>query len=134
MVYFIDSMAVPGFKVPSPNERVLKVIVSPELGSKESLTLLLSIISPGNTTGIHTHDAIEIMYVANGRGIATVGDENQEISVDMVLIAPKGIPHEVKNTGDETLKLVCFYVPALKPGGNYKEAIDKAKEYFERLK
>lgn len=134
MVYVVDSMAVPGFKVPSPHERVLKVIISPELGSTENVTLLLSIIRPDNATGMHTHDSTEIMYVASGRGLAIIGDEKQEISVDSVLIAPKEVPHEVKNTGDETLKLVCFYVPALKPSGSYREAIDKAKHYFESLK
>lgn len=134
MIYFIDAMAVSGFKVPSPHERVLKVIVSPELGGSEDLTVLLSIIRPNNTTGMHTHDSTEIMYVVNGRGIAIVGDEKREIKTDIVLIAPRGVPHEVKNTGDETLKIVCFYVPALKPEGNYKEAINKAKQYFESLK
>lgn len=131
--FVIEAMSIPGFKVPQPNERVLKVVLSPDIGFKEDLTMLISIISPGNSTGKHTHDSTEIMYVASGRGMSIIGDKEYEIKVDSVLVAPKGILHEVKNTSDETLKLVCFYVPALKPAGSYKEAIDKAKQYFESL-
>lgn len=127
---FTECKDVPGFKVPSPNERVLKVVSSPELGSAEDMTLLLSIISPGNTTGIHSHASTETMYVVSGRGVGTVSGKTGEIKVDTVFVAPKGTFHEVKNTGDETLKLVCVYVPALKPSGNYQKAIDIAKQYF----
>jgi mannose-6-phosphate isomerase-like protein (cupin superfamily) len=131
--FVIDSMLIPGFKVAAPNERILKVVLSPDIGFPEDMTLLLSIISPGNSTGKHTHDSTEIMYVASGRGLSIIGNKEQEIRVDNILVAPKGILHEVRNTGDETLKLVCFYVPALKPSGSYKEAIEKAKQYYESL-
>jgi len=131
---FIESMDVPGFKVPSPNERVLKVISSPELGSQEDMTLLLSIISAGNTTGLHTHESTETMYVLSGRGVGTISGKTGEVKVDTVLVAPKGVLHEVRNTGDETLKLVCVYLPALKPSGNFEKAIDIAKQYFRTRK
>lgn len=127
---FTECKDIPGFKVPSPNERVLKVVSSPELGSAEDMMLLLSIISPGNTTGLHTHESTETMYVVSGRGVGTISEETREVKVDTVLVAPKGVLHEVRNTGDETLKLVCVYVPALKPSGNIKEATDAAKQYF----
>lgn len=131
MKYVLDGMNVPGVKVPTPNERILKVLLSPELGNTDKLTLLFSIISPGNTTGLHTHEVDEIMYVAVGRGECIVGEEKSEIKEDIVLYAPRLVKHEVKNTGDETLKLVCFYAPPMKPAGYFAEAINKAKEYFK---
>jgi mannose-6-phosphate isomerase-like protein (cupin superfamily) len=134
MKYIFDSMEVPGAKVPAPNERVLKVLLSPELGSTDKFTLLFSIISPGNTTGLHTHDVDEIMYVVTGRGECIVGEEKGELKEDTVLFAPKLVKHEVKNVGDETLKLVCFYVPPMKPAGYFAEATNKAKEYFKGLR
>lgn len=134
MKYVFDGMEVPGAKVPAPNERVLKVLLSPEIGNTEKLTLLFSIISPGKTTGLHTHDVDEIMYVATGRGECIVGEEKGKLREDTVLFAPKLVKHEVKNTVDETLKLICFYVPPMKPTGYFAEAISIAKEYFKHFR
>ncbi|MGQ9631850.1 MAG: hypothetical protein ACUVXI_16300 [bacterium] len=49
----INIPEVPGAKVPKPNERALKVLMSPEIGNSEDATILVSIISPGSTTGSH---------------------------------------------------------------------------------
>jgi len=133
MKYVINGMKVPGSKVPPPHERVLKVILSPEIGNVDNLTFLFSLISPGNSTGLHTHESDEVMYVAKGKGISIVGNEEEEIEEDSVIFAPKLIKHEVKNTGDGILKLICFYNPPLKPSGYFEEAINKAKEYLESL-
>ena len=133
MTYIIEGMKVTGVKVPSPNERVLKILLSPELENTDKFTLLFSIVSPRNGTGVHTHDSDEVMYVAAGRGEGIVGEETAEIKPDSVIYAPKLVRHEVKNTGDEMLKLVCFYIPPLKPAGYFEEAINKAKEYLRSL-
>jgi mannose-6-phosphate isomerase-like protein (cupin superfamily) len=126
-------MKVDGVKVPPPNERILKVVLSPEIGNITECTVLLSLISPRNSTGTHTHVSDEIMYVASGRGVGRVADEKMELREDMVVFAPKGVEHGIENTGDETLKLICFYTPPLKPAGYFETAIAKAKEYFMKL-
>jgi len=126
-------MKVDGAKVPPPNERILKVVLSPEISNISECTVLFSIISPGSGTGFHTHGSNEIMYVASGRGMGRVADEKMELREDIVIFAPKGIEHSVENTGDETLKLICFYIPSLKPAGYFEAAISKAKEHFKKL-
>jgi mannose-6-phosphate isomerase-like protein (cupin superfamily) len=122
----------PGVKVPPPNERVLKVILSPEVTGTKNLSLLISIISPHYTTGLHTHDQDEIMYVATGNGESIIGEVREPVTSDMIIHAPAGVTHEVKNTGDETLKLVCFYSPPLKPTGFYGEAIELARKTVKK--
>jgi hypothetical protein len=42
--FVIDSMSIPGTKVLAPNERVLKIIMSPELGNHKEITLLLFVL------------------------------------------------------------------------------------------
>lgn len=133
MKYIWDGIKVNGVKVPSPHERVLKIMLSPEIGNTDKCTVLFSIINPENGTGSHTHSSDEIMYVASGRGTAKVGNETTELREDIVIFAPKNVEHYVQNTGNETLKLICFYVPPLKPAGYFEEAISKAKEYFKNL-
>lgn len=133
MSYIFDGMEIPGAKVPTPHERLLKILMSPELGNSDKITLLFSIISPWNSTGPHTHSSDEIMYVASGRGEARVRDEKKELCKDFIIFAPRLVEHELKNTGDETLKLICIYVPPLKPTGYFEEAIKKAKEHLQSL-
>ena len=117
-----------GFTVPKPFERTLKVILSPETTGTKELTFLVSIIPADSTTGPHTHDANEIMYVASGRGKCITNDKGSAIQLDSVIFAPKNVEHEIENTGEETLKLICVFFPPLKPEGNIKKAIDAAKK------
>jgi len=126
--FAIDSMNIPGVKVPAPNERVLKIVMSPELGNHKDITLLLSIISPHSKTGLHTHDSDEIMYVATGEGESTMDGKTEKIRLNSVIFAPKSVQHEVKSTSDETLKLVCLYIPPLKPTGYFLDAINAARK------
>lgn len=125
--FVVDSMSVPGAKVPVPNERVLKIIMSPELGNHKEITLLLSMISPHSKTGLHIHDSDEIMYVATGEGEATMDGRTEKIRSNSVIFAPKSVQHEIRSISDESLKLVCVYVPPLKPSGYFLEAISAAK-------
>ncbi|MFQ6077027.1 MAG: cupin domain-containing protein [Candidatus Bathyarchaeia archaeon] len=119
---------VPGARVPPPNERTLKVLASPEVTKTENLTLLLSLISPGSTTGSHTHDVDEFMYMVSGRGEGTVEGEVFPLTPDVLLFAPAGAGHEIKNTGDETLKIFCVFTPPLKPTGYIAKAVEAAKK------
>jgi mannose-6-phosphate isomerase-like protein (cupin superfamily) len=128
----VKTWKVPGVKTAAPNERMLKVIFSPEVNGKHGLTYLVSIIMPGGATGEHSHEVDEYMYVAYGRGAAFNEDREVEISQDMVIHAPSNTKHGVKNTGEETLKLICVFIPPLSPSGYFKEATKVASEYFKR--
>lgn len=117
---------VDGVKVPKPNERVLKIIMSPETTGTKELTLLVSIISPKSTTGSHTHDVDEIMYIAHGRGVFISYGKRESVQSDQVVYAARGQVHEIKNTSEETLKLICVFYPPLKAEGYVKKAVDAA--------
>lgn len=119
---------VKGYKVPPPTERTLKMLFSPELGNADKVTVLASLIPPGGTTGLHTHDVDEIIYIASGRGIHVEGDKEHPVEPDMVLYAPAKAAHEIRNTSDETIKLICVFVPPLKPSEVIMKAIKAAKE------
>lgn len=121
-------MDVPGVKVPQPNERVLKVLMSPQVTDTRNLTLLVSSISPHSSTGRHTHDVDEFMYIVTGRGEGYCGEEKVDIQSDVLFYAPSKVEHEVRNTGDETLKLFCIFSPPMKPQGFFEEATKLANE------
>ena len=119
---------VKGYKAPPPpTERTLKILFSPELGTTDKVTVLASFIPPGGTTGLHSHDVDEIIYIASGRGVYVEGDKEHPVEPDVVLYAPAKVAHEVRNTGDETIKLLCVYVPPVKPSEVIMKAIEAAK-------
>ncbi len=129
----VDVEKLPGSKVLGVNERLLKAVMSPQVGNYDKGTVLISDISPRKGTGMHTHDVDEIMYVASGEGITICGGKENTVGRGSVIFAPKGIEHTVNSTSDEKLRLVCFYIPSMEPRGNFKEATEKTRRFFERL-
>lgn len=69
----VDDDEVEGAEVLGDHNRILKVLMSPEVGNYEEATILISDIQPGKSTGMHTHDSDEIMYVASGHGYNECG-------------------------------------------------------------
>jgi mannose-6-phosphate isomerase-like protein (cupin superfamily) len=129
--FVYDGWDFPSVKAGPPNERFLKMIMSPEIGNYQGASFLFSHIPPGSSTGTHTHTSDEIMYVI-GRGESRVGDEVSKLETDSVIFAPKGVEHYCQNTSaTETLKLFCVYIPSLKPSPLIDELHDKTREYLK---
>ena len=121
----VEGWKIRGAKVPQPNERVLKLLASPETGETKYVSILFSIISPGSTTGRHLHDSSdECMYVATGRGTYVCGSSATSIAPDVLLVAKAGEEHEIKNESEETMKLVAIFGPPLKPLGYIQKALE----------
>lgn len=98
-------------KVDPPFKRGLKVIFSPIDDGTINFTLLVSTIYPGGGKApLHKHeDSGELICIISGRGKGILGDKKFSIEPDMAFYAPPKIMHQVLNTGDETLKILCFF-------------------------
>ncbi len=122
----------PSVKSDPPNARFMKVIMSPEVNGYNEATVLFAYIPPGSSTGRHTHPGDEIIYVVGGRGEGYVADEVTKIAADSVILAPKGVEHECRNTSEtETLKLFCVFIPPLEPSPLLEKLIDKTRGYLK---
>ena len=66
-------------------------------------------LEPGEHTGMHTDSAEEIVLILSGRVEATVGDERGELSAGGLGLVPALVPHDVRNIGEETLRVVGFF-------------------------
>ena len=75
----------------------------------ESTAVVYFEVEPGEYLGRHTDSAEEILLVLEGEGIASVGDEDVEISPGSLAVVPALAPHGVRATGDRTLKVVGFF-------------------------
>jgi quercetin dioxygenase-like cupin family protein len=93
-------------------------IVSGEAGAR-GVTLRLVEIAPGESKrGPHLHrDFEECIYVLAGQGTTVAESGEHPLKPgDTILITP-GEKHMTRNTGSETLVLLCFFpVPDIRPG------------------
>ncbi len=69
-------------------------------------------LDPGHRLGRHTDSAEEVLLVLAGSGEAIVGEATATLSPLAMAVVPEMVPHEVVNTGDETLKVVGFFSSA----------------------
>ena len=66
-------------------------------------------LEPGEHTGMHTDSAEEIVLVLSGTAEAIVGDERGELTAGGLGLVPALVPHDVRNVGDETVRVVGFF-------------------------
>ena len=121
----------PSVKVEPPRERYLKLIACPETTGYKTATVLFSHLPAGSGTGKHIHpDSDEIMYFV-GRGECLMDGKAIGLETDSVIIAPRGVEHECRNTSQtETLKIFCVYVPPLKLNELLTGLAQETKKYL----
>jgi len=70
------------------------------------------VLPPGADTGMSEgHDGDQILYVASGDGEVQVGDETAECHPGDVILIPAQTEHDVRNRGDEPLRMLSIYAP-----------------------
>ena len=82
--------------------------ISSGTGTKSTAVVYFE-LEPGEHLGTHTDSAEEVLFVVSGSGEATIGDERAPVQAGTLAVVPALIPHSVKNTGEETLRVVGFF-------------------------
>ena len=65
-------------------------------------------IEPDGYTPYHSHDWEHEVYVLSGEGVVVGEDGEKPLKPDMVAFIPAGEMHNLKNTGEETLRFLCL--------------------------
>lgn len=50
-------------------------------------------------------------YILEGKGVVEIGDEQQEVSRDMLIESPAKIPHRLLNPGKDIFRVLVVKVP-----------------------
>ncbi len=83
------------------------------LYTTQSMQLVLMTLQPGEDIGAEVHeDNDQFFRFESGRGAVHVGSVVYEVADGDAVIVPKGIEHNVVNTGTEPLMLYTIYAPA----------------------
>ena len=78
----------------------------------KNLQLVLMAIAPGEDIGEEVHpDRDQFFRIEKGKGEVTIDGRRTQIEADTAILVPAGARHNVRNTGDEPLKLYTLYGP-----------------------
>lgn len=69
-------------------------------------------LEPGQEQKPHVHSGADKIYlVLEGSGRFHIGDEDRELGVDQIVLAPADTEHGVSNNSDTRLVLLVFMAP-----------------------
>jgi quercetin dioxygenase-like cupin family protein len=113
-------------KVPVVNENDMEVLELPGrrlrwLVTKDNLdavhcSMCMIQIAPGQTVRpAHSHpNGEEVIYIISGSGKVMVDGKVEAVKAGCAVLFPQGKVHMLSNTGDEEMKVVCFFRPAFR--------------------
>ena len=94
-------------------------VFSPEKMGKATIFLSdrllvgLNCFEPGQEHRLHTHEGMDKVYhVLTGRGRFVLEGRELDMEAGMMLVAPEGIGHGIRNTGDERMVVLAILAPA----------------------
>ena len=78
----------------------------------ERMLVGLNAFEPGQAHRLHTHEGMDKVYhVLEGRGQFMLGDGEIEMEGGMMLVAPEGVAHGIRNTGGDRLVVLAILAP-----------------------
>lgn len=73
----------------------------------------LNAFEPGQEHGLHAHRGMDKVYhVLRGSGLFLLEGQTIAMETGMMLVAPDGVPHGIRNTGTERLIVLAVLAPA----------------------
>ncbi|WP_242356229.1 cupin domain-containing protein [Anaeromyxobacter sp. SG64] len=101
----------------------------------KNLQLVLMALRPGEEIGEEVHeDRDQFFRVEKGKGEVSIDGKRTKVEGDSAIVVPAGARHNVRNTGDEPLKLYTIYAPPEHVDGTVhatKAAADASEEHFD---
>ena len=78
----------------------------------ERILVGLNCFESGQEHKLHAHSGMDKLYqVLSGHGVFLLEDREIEMAPGVMLVAPEGVQHGVRNTGDERLVLLAILAP-----------------------
>lgn len=79
----------------------------------ERVLLGLNGFEPGQQHDLHSHAGMDKVYqVLEGEGVYLTDAGEQPITAGMTMVAPEGVAHGLRNTGDGRLLVLAILTPA----------------------
>lgn len=90
----------------------IRELMHPAVHGNSLQSLAEATIAVGAQTAKHRHTKTEELYYINqGSGLMYLGGEQFEVQQGDTICIPAGTAHNIKNTGDVELKILCSCTP-----------------------
>lgn len=87
----------------------------------ERVLVGLNAFLPGQEHALHAHEGMDKVYhVLAGRGLFLLAEKEIPMQPGVMLVAPSGVPHGIRNDGDERLIVAAILAPG--PGQTSKSS------------
>jgi mannose-6-phosphate isomerase-like protein (cupin superfamily) len=82
------------------------------LFESERILVGLNSFEPGQEHALHAHAGMDKVYqVVAGSGVFLLEDREVAMSPGIVLVAPEGVPHGIRNTSTDRLVVLAILAP-----------------------
>ncbi len=82
------------------------------LFESERILVGLNSFEPGQEHKLHAHEGIDKVYqVLAGHGLFLLEEREIAMQPGVMLVAPEGVPHGIRNSGDERLVVLAILAP-----------------------
>lgn len=79
----------------------------------ERVMVGLNAFEPGQEHALHAHEGMDKIYqVLEGHGTFLLEDREEPMEPGVLLVAPEGVPHGIRNSSDERLLVLAILTPA----------------------
>jgi quercetin dioxygenase-like cupin family protein len=79
----------------------------------DRLMVGLNAFEPGQEHALHAHGGMDKVYhVLEGRGVFLLENREEAMEPGVLLVAPEGVAHGIRNTGGERLLVLAILAPA----------------------
>jgi mannose-6-phosphate isomerase-like protein (cupin superfamily) len=92
---------------------IIREMMHPDKHSNKNQSIAEAVVSVGFTSHSHLHQISEEIYcIIEGKGLLTIGEDLVVVKEGDTILIPINTPHQIKNTGDCDLKVLCVCSPA----------------------
>jgi quercetin dioxygenase-like cupin family protein len=82
------------------------------LFSSERVLVGLNCFEPGQEHALHGHVGMDKVYhVLRGAGVFLLEGREIPMQAGIMLVAPEGVPHGIRNTGEDRLVVLAILAP-----------------------
>jgi len=99
---------VPSTGVPAPASGVRIRWLIDEKSGAPNFAMRHFEIAPGGHTPLHAHDWEHEVFILAGSGVVVGDDGESAFAPDDVMFMPGGEEHQFRNTGTDTVSMLCL--------------------------
>jgi quercetin dioxygenase-like cupin family protein len=118
----VDDQGKAAFQSPAAEDVVVRATGEETDGQYDMVEVT---IPPGPAvTPLHVHhENDEAMYVIEGEVAVELGEEHRVLKTGAYAMAPRGLPHTYRNSGEEAARVLFVYTP-----GNHWQYLEETGE------